>query len=127
MKDALDGIVIILATAGELSGVATILGECGGLHRIELLQRHSHKAVRSKAAQILELLSPNDVQNQQNVNKENGYEQNVYEQNGYRQHVYEENVYWQSEHTWGKRGSKKRKGARTGNIGPGRGRKDPSL
>ena len=61
VKAALEGMVVILGKAGELSGVATILEECGGLHRIELLQRHSHKVVRRKAAEIVELLSPDDV------------------------------------------------------------------
>jgi Fe2+ or Zn2+ uptake regulation protein len=67
VKDALDGIAIILATAGELSGVTTALEECGGFHRIELLQHHSHEVVCSKAGQILDFLSPDDVQSKQNV------------------------------------------------------------
>ena len=107
VKAALDGIAIIITMPEELSGVGTILEECGGLHRIELLQRHSHEVVQRKAVQILEWLSPDDVQNEQNV--------------------YEENLYKQNEHTGGKRGRKKRNRARTGNIGTGRGRKDPSL
>ena len=91
VQDALDGIAIILATAGELSGVATIVEECGGLHRIEQLQRHDHEDVRSKAVQILELLFPDDFQKEQNM-----YEQNEYEQN---------------KHTGGKGGRKKNKSA----------------
>ena len=79
VMDALDGIAIIHSMAGELSRVATTL-EDGGLHRIELLQRHSHEVVRSKAVQILELLSPDNVQN----------EQNKYEKNRYKQYMYKE-------------------------------------
>ena len=85
VMDALDGIAIIHSMAGELSRVATTLEECGGLHRIELLQHHSHEVVRSKTVQILELLSPDDVQNEQNKYEKNGCKQYMYEENRYKQ------------------------------------------
>ena len=120
VKAALDGIAIILAMPEESSGVGTILEECGGLHRIKLLEWHSHEVIRRKAVQILEWLSGPD--NVQNMHEENVYEQNRYEEDGYKQ-----NLDKQNEHTGGRRGRKKRTGAGTGNIRPGRGRKNSSL
>ena len=125
VKAALDGIAIILAMPEESSGVGTILEECGGLHRIELLKWHSHEVIRRKAVQILEWLSgPDDVQN---MHEENVYEQNGYEEDGFEENGYKQNLDKQNEHTGGRRGRKKRKGAGTGNIRPGRGRKNSSL
>ena len=70
------------------------------------------------------LSGPDDVQN---MHEENVYEQNGYEEDGFEENGYEQNLDKQNEHTGGRRGRKKRKGAGTGNIRPGRGRKNSSL
>ena len=71
----------------------------------------------------MEWLSPDDAQN---MHEENLYEQKGYEEDGFEENGYKQNLDKQNEHT-GKRGRKKRTGTGTGNIRPGRGRKNSSL